>query len=354
VSGHELERLSAFLDGELPARERAEVEAHLAGCESCAAFVAQLKAVDEAARSLPTEAPDGYCDRLPARVRARIQERRKVGGSLPAWAWAAALLLAVLTPLTLRELRSPKDQARPAAMGQAAPAGTAQDTLEGAATPAPTAAPMPARRPEPPVPSAQAKTEAGPGFAPEPGGNAPANDITRKARAAPRNEAPAAPAETKAVAGGPARESAEAEAVAGGVAGGVVGGVVPPDVTEAAAPAGAALQQSARGGMQTPALVAVAPATVAADAESTFRRLDATRPATVEEWRRLRENWRSLAASFPDGPRADEARVRTIEAGFEAWKKGGGNEDEAVFGRDRDAYLARPDALQRERVRRLH
>jgi Putative zinc-finger len=351
LSGHELERLSAWLDGELPARERAEVEAHLAECESCAAFVAQLKAVDEAARSLPTEAPDGYFDRLPARVRARIQERRKVGGSLPAWAWAAALLLAVVTPLTLRELRSPKHETRPAAMGQAAPAGTAQDTSRGAPTPAPTAAPMPQRRPEQTVPSTAAETDADRGFAPEPSQNAPANDITGKARAA----APAAePAEAKAVAAGPARESAAAEGVAGGSAGGVVGGVVQPDVTEAAAPSGAALQESVRDRMQTPALVAVAPAPGAADAKSTFRRLDATRPRTAEEWRRLREEWRSFAASLPDGRRADEARVRTIEAGLEAWKKGGEEEDAAVFKRDRDAYLERPDALQRERVRRLH
>jgi hypothetical protein len=88
-------------------------------------------------------------------------------------------------------------------------------------------------------------------------------------------------------------------------------------------------------------------------AEVAFRRLAATRPRTVGEWRKLREDWRAYAAAFPDGSHADEARVRTIEAGHEAWKAGGAEEDAAVFRRDRDAYLERPDALQGERVQRL-
>ena len=37
VSEHVRERLSAFLDGELPSAERAEVEAHLESCPECAA-----------------------------------------------------------------------------------------------------------------------------------------------------------------------------------------------------------------------------------------------------------------------------------------------------------------------------
>jgi hypothetical protein len=124
--------------------------------------------------------------------------------------------------------------------------------------------------------------------------------------------------------------------------------------------------------MQSPAMAPAAPATGAvagrsgettrapmrkesrvSEAERDFRRLDAVRAHTAEEWRQLREDWRAFAASCPDTLRADEARVRTIEAGFEAWTTGGTAEDEAVFRRDLDAYMERADALQKERVRRL-
>ena len=72
---HERERLSAWLDGELSPDERAEVEAHLAACEECAALLAEMGAVDELARELPVEAPAGYFETFPAGVRSRIEGR---------------------------------------------------------------------------------------------------------------------------------------------------------------------------------------------------------------------------------------------------------------------------------------
>jgi anti-sigma factor RsiW len=132
VSAHEQERLSAWLDGELNPAERAEVDAHLLECEACATFLARLRAVDEGARALPTSVPEGYFDRLPARVRARIEARRRAAGRLPVWAWAAAaaLLLAVVAPLTLRELRSPQAGDRRRAGGALpAPDHHARDAL---------------------------------------------------------------------------------------------------------------------------------------------------------------------------------------------------------------------------------
>jgi hypothetical protein len=42
-----------------------------------------------------------------------------------------------------------------------------------------------------------------------------------------------------------------------------------------------------------------------------------------------------------------------IEAGFEAWRKGGQAGEAVTFTSDARAYLARPEAQQRERVRRL-
>jgi hypothetical protein len=89
------------------------------------------------------------------------------------------------------------------------------------------------------------------------------------------------------------------------------------------------------------------------DEELAFRRLDGARPRTVEAWRRLRDDWSAFAAARPADLRTDEARVRAIEAGREAWLLGGDEHDHAVFRRDATVYLEREDALQKDRVERL-
>ncbi|MBX7097039.1 MAG: zf-HC2 domain-containing protein [Myxococcaceae bacterium] len=61
------ERMSDYLDGELTAPERLAVEAHLKGCEACAATNGELKATVEALRShlrASNEAPAALKDRL--------------------------------------------------------------------------------------------------------------------------------------------------------------------------------------------------------------------------------------------------------------------------------------------------
>ena len=89
------------------------------------------------------------------------------------------------------------------------------------------------------------------------------------------------------------------------------------------------------------------------ESERAFERLEASRPRTGAEWRRLRDAWSAFAAAHPEDPRADEARVRAIEAGREAWLAGGADDDEAGFERDARSYLGREDARQQERVERL-
>ena len=58
-------------------------------------------------------------------------------------------------------------------------------------------------------------------------------------------------------------------------------------------------------------------------------------------------------ARDPAGPQADEARVRMIEAGREAWRGGSDPADEALLRKDAADYLDRGDAGQKERVQRL-
>jgi hypothetical protein len=91
----------------------------------------------------------------------------------------------------------------------------------------------------------------------------------------------------------------------------------------------------------------------AADSEVAFRRLDAVRPRSADGWRRLRDDWAAFVTAHPETRLTDEARVRAIEAGYEAWLTGSDPDDEAAFRRDARAYLERADARQAQRVRRL-
>jgi hypothetical protein len=68
----QLERLSAYADGELDAPDRAAVEAHLPTCERCRAALAELRAVRGLLRAMPAPAlPRSFA--LPEDVPALVQ-----------------------------------------------------------------------------------------------------------------------------------------------------------------------------------------------------------------------------------------------------------------------------------------
>lgn len=334
MSGHERERLSAWLDGELVPADRAQVDAHLAACEECSAFLADLAAADRAAASLPAEAPDGYFDGFAARVRGRIEAEAKRARPrrLPTWAWAAAaaLVLAVVTPLTLRQPR-PGPTAAPVA------AAPADSLAREAPEPEPTTPALEPKREatiERPVPARAQARPAAPGaksdFVHEPSAPPPpaASVETRATLAdATVSEAPAAQAALAA----PERDS---RAKLG---------------TRAAEAVRAPQERSA----ESAGLAGVGEIGGAADSEEAFRRLDAVRPRSADGWRRLRDEWAAFVTAHPETPLTDEARVRAIEAGYEAWLTASAPDDEAAFRRDAAAYLERADARQAERVRRL-
>jgi hypothetical protein len=98
------------------------------------------------------------------------------------------------------------------------------------------------------------------------------------------------------------------------------------------------------------ARVEVPPAEERTDA---FRRLESERPRTAAEWRRLRDQWKAVAAREADPVRADEARVQAVEAARQAWRAGGDEGDAAAFRREAEAYLLRDDARQKPRVEAL-
>ena len=110
MNTHWTERLSEYLDGELPATERTECEAHLSECEMCRTVLAELREVTAYARAdadrlptadlwpgivsqLATAEPlavlNGAASALPFRT------RKQFVFTLPQLALAASLLIAV-------------------------------------------------------------------------------------------------------------------------------------------------------------------------------------------------------------------------------------------------------------------
>jgi anti-sigma factor RsiW len=373
TSGHEHERLPAFLDDELAPAERAEVAAHVAACAECAARLAELQAVDESVAALPSEAPAGYFESLPTRVRARLQPKA-ARRRLPVWTWAvaAALLLAVVTPLTLKRRPDVASGVLAPPIPAATPTLAQRDTSPREAPQAPSLSlgtPPQARpdalraesrekvarpRPAPPLDTPALEERKREGFAAAPG--------EAGALAA---GAPSAPAPLAAPAMAPAGREQELELAADAAA--------PPDAlassalrqapaleqraaaesADGAAPAAAAEPPPARGRVAATPVGASAAANLALAKDAEWQRLEGARPRDAAEWRRLREEWRRFVARDPDGPLADEARVRVIEAGHQAWRGANDPADEALFRSDAASYLERPDAAQKERVRRM-
>ncbi len=374
MSDHEQERLSAYLDGELAPAETAAVKAHVSACQDCAARLAGLAAVDRAAAALPAAAPSGYFETLPARVRARLEPRAPTR-RFPVWTWAAAaaLLLAAITPLTLRQRpdASPSTGEIPAAAPatlasapspgedpQAAPAAPklatrAKHPAGAVATPLPIAANQASldfstkgelASAPPEADLRQSAERAAPGEARRAGGLAsPPTAPAREALAAPRDE-------------GAVREGASEAELLGSRARGQATSM--PDRRAADVAADSVAQATAEDRpLARERAVGPMGGTIseprAAGPEADWRRLSAVRPRTPDEWRRLREEWRRFAEADPGGPHVDDARVRTIQAGYRAWRTGADPADEVVFRRDASAYLEREDAMQKQRVREL-
>jgi anti-sigma factor RsiW len=102
------DQLSDYLDGELSADERTAVDAHLAGCTSCAAVLNDLKRVVARAASAAVRPPQadlwaGIAARIEPRATSASErvvpfarhEARRVTFTLPQLAAAAAVLIAV-------------------------------------------------------------------------------------------------------------------------------------------------------------------------------------------------------------------------------------------------------------------
>lgn len=302
MTEHVHENLSSYLDGSLPAVERNAVDLHLHSCAECSRHLDELSATDRFLRALPEEeAPPGYYDSLPSRVRIRLEARRST--SLRPWLWsvAAALALLAVTPTLVRRLEVPVPSSPAtfalAPLGPPSPIAEREEAKLASRVP-------PAARDRA---SSQAESRAG-----APRAMAPAPALQAPPQAAPG-------ARGKVV---PEPERLSPEGLADGVS-----------------------QNLAR--QKTSA---------ATPLERDENRFEARRAQTIsspEEGRALREKWRSVALDRETGPLADEARVNAIEAALRTYRLSGEERDLAVLRSDADEYLRRKDARQGERVRAL-
>jgi hypothetical protein len=387
MSAHVLDRLSAFLDDELPEAERREVEAHLTECSDCASRLSELAAIDEGARGLAVVAPSGYFEALPGRIRRRLPIPRR--RAVPVWAWAvaAAALLAVVTPKLLREpIGSASLPAAPpvgggapegasAATPQAAPKTVAEeaakpkaaDKAQGAGLPAvPEAVGLPeavgspgdskaagaTSRPATPArEAAPAQSEIRRRDQPAEGGALSADTVTRPATA----PAPQALGYTAAPPAPPAAAAAPGSNVADGLA--VTGAREPEakldrrdDAAEQESAPVAANRGLAKGRMKDAQSKSEEDAGAAAPQK---KQAFGGTTGSATDARERRERWRATAGRHPEGAPGDAARLAIVEAGAEAFALGHDSRDLELLRRDAQAYLAHADALQPDHVREL-
>lgn len=385
MSAHVLELLSAYLDGELAAPERVRVQGHLGECVECSRRMEELAAVDEIARALPAEAPEAYFDGFASRVRARLSPRPRASSwRLPVWtlAVAAGLFLAVLTPALIERTslapapapswEPPAERAVPAATpapldatgGRArlgaeapstSPARKALDVRKPAAeskTPESDRLEAPKKAREAFATSKnapEAVTSAVVAATPAPPPPPAHEDLHSLGYAPPPQTARPAPAAAPHAAAAPAARREVQERQEGRDAAEAVGALkeAPAEKNEAAGRIDARRKDA---GVAS----SLERRAAASPEEARYQGLRARPyPTSAEEARVVREAWRAFARAYPEGPRADEARVRVVELGGEAYRLAADPRDLAQLRSDAAAYLARKDAVQKDLVREI-
>ena len=132
-------RLSALIDGALPPREAADVEAHLEDCATCRADLAQVRATVRLLREVePVQVPEGFAtsvrgriERLPDAVRP--SSRWRIVWPDVRWSWrtaaavASVLLVGIFAANLAREMM-PASRLPKAVEGDRARGGDRRDT----------------------------------------------------------------------------------------------------------------------------------------------------------------------------------------------------------------------------------
>jgi len=88
-----IDRLYAYLDGDLSPTEKEEADRHFASCESCRIALATRNRIAKTAESLPAfKIPEDFSAQIMARIpSAQVRRRRKT------WGWPAAIAAGAVT-----------------------------------------------------------------------------------------------------------------------------------------------------------------------------------------------------------------------------------------------------------------
>jgi len=131
------ERLSAFVDGELPPAEAAALRAHIAHCAACTAAIAELKGMVATARGLAAPEPpatlwasiEGELERRDRFAWLKMSLWRPLGIGALAGAVTVVLVLAALPALRLSKAGNGEPAAPPGAEAVATAAAASADPL---------------------------------------------------------------------------------------------------------------------------------------------------------------------------------------------------------------------------------
>lgn len=139
------ERLSEYIDDELPAAERAELEAHLLDCRNCSVLLGELRAVVLRAGQVIDRPPQedlwagiaAQIARPEVRSETTTTTRRRFSFSIPQLA-AASIALMLLSSGTMYMMMNGDDAVAPVAGLEQPAGGVAQPAAAGPAGPAQT------------------------------------------------------------------------------------------------------------------------------------------------------------------------------------------------------------------------
>ena len=331
---HVQEWLSAYLDSELAAEDRTEVEAHLAACGECQRELDELRALDGWVRTLAPPEPPSEGAELATRVRARLQHEKAVAPARTGrWLAVAATLAAVAVVPWLVVQRSPAARETPAAAVEPSPpdgSSLSVDERGRSESDAPAAKP-PRDAAGPQAGKVEGKlrardTASGPAAAPS---SMARSDERRELEVQARELRPIPPPPPPPAA--PAAAAAEAvtpeEKADGGAAKRTysfnAGSPVPNE--RAANGAGAADSFTADPGR-------------AASEDDEVAALSKRTVANAGEAESLREAWAAFLVRFPRSPHAARARFGQVEAGAALYRFSGRAEDLAALRRAVETY----------------
>lgn len=135
-SKHSEEQLSAYLDGELNARQASAIERHLADCVACSTLLEELRSAKSMLAALPRETPRRSFVLGPEHARQPAPSRAP---RRPALAFAPAIALTVLVALLVVDLGSftSNSASRPHDSGAVASKAAESQAVAGGAVTAP-------------------------------------------------------------------------------------------------------------------------------------------------------------------------------------------------------------------------